>query len=370
MLTSGMLLKGLSTQDRGLMEFITSLWVEWTLMAGVFALLFLVLRSRMRKRALEMENESSEKAPLTFWNRALYVFRLLGFGLSAFLLVALAIIVYRNWISLQTETVPTPSLVEIPADLPFEVVEVTFLSEDGLRIAGWYAPPENGALVILLHGYGGNRTAMIWHAEQLTGAGYGVLMYDERASGESEGEYRSYGWEDSRDVGGALAFLNEKPEIDASMIGIAGCSIGGQIALQGAAYYPQIGAVWADGPSSIRAQDIQKPTNPIFGLLVVANYMLDWMYEIKLDVDAPAPMVEIIDDIAPRPIMLVGGGTPMTFIGSEGDHLRLYKQYAGDNAELWIIPEAVHCDGPVRRPEEYSTRMVEFFDTAFDIQRR
>ena len=72
---------------------------------------------------------------------------------------------YRNWIGLQTETAPAPSQVEIPADLPFDVEEVTFLSEDGLRIAGWYVPPENGALVILLHGYGGNRTAMIWHAE-------------------------------------------------------------------------------------------------------------------------------------------------------------------------------------------------------------
>ena len=74
--------------------------------------------------------------------------------------------VYRNWFSLQAETAPAPSRVTIPADLPFEVEEVTFLSEDGLRIAGWYVPPENGALVILLHSYSGNCTAMIWHAAQ------------------------------------------------------------------------------------------------------------------------------------------------------------------------------------------------------------
>jgi dienelactone hydrolase len=171
-------------------------------------------------------------------------------------------------------------------------------------------------------------------------------------------------------VGGALEFSNARAEVDPHRIGIVGCSIGGQIALQGAAYYPQIGAVWADGPSTVRARDISRPTNPIYALLVVANYMLDWMYELKLDMDAPAPMIEIVDDIAPRPIMLVGGGTPIPFTGSEGDHLKTYQLYAGDNAELWVIPEAVHCDGPSRRPEEYATRMVEFFDTAFDIQRR
>ena len=211
---------------------------------------------------------------------------------------------------------------------------------------------------------------MRWHAERLVEAGYGVLMYDERASGESEGDYRSYGWEDPRDVGGALEFLNARDDVNPHQIGILGCSIGGQIALQGAVYYPQIGAVWADGPSTVRAQDISRPTNPIYGLLVVANYMLDWMYEMKLDMDAPMPMIGIIGDIAPRPIMLVGGDIPSPFIGIEGDHLRLYAQHAGSNAELWVIPEAYHCDGPVQRPEEYATRMVEFFDTAFEIQRR
>jgi fermentation-respiration switch protein FrsA (DUF1100 family) len=78
----------------------------------------------------------------------------------------------------------------------------------------------------------------------------------------------------------------------------------------------------------------------------------------------------IIGDIAPRPIMLVGGGQPKAFIGSEGDRLPLYVRYAGENAELWVIPEAHHCDGPLTRPEEYSNRMVDFFDAAFDAKAR
>ena len=348
------------------MAAIQSFWVEWLLMGGVFALLIFILRARTRIRA--QANDKSERTPLNFWGRVLYGLRLLGFGLAAFLLVSLAIMLYRNWIVLQADTAPAPSQVEIPADLPFDVEEVTFLSEDGLRLAGWYVPPENGALVILLHGYDGNRTAMLWHAKQLTKAGYGVLMYDERASGESGGTYRSYGWEDSRDVGSALGFLSEKPEVDPGKIGIAGCSIGGQIALQGAAYYPQIGAVWADGASTIRAQDIHKPTNPIFALLVASNYMLDWMYEVKLDIEAPAPMIEIIGDIAPRPIMLVGSGISYPITGSEGDHLEFYARHAGENAELWVLPDAGHCGGPRARPEEYAQRMVEFFDIAFDMQ--
>ena len=153
-------------------------------------------------------------------------------------------------------------------------------------------------------------------------------------------------------------------------IGIAGCSIGGQIALQSAAYYPQIDAAWTEGASAIRAQDIPRPTNFISGLIVIANYLMDQMFAAKLGIQAPAPMIEIIDDIAPRPIMLVGSGISAPYIGSESDHLKIYAQHAGENAELWVLPDAGHCGGPSARPEEYATRMVKFFDTAFNIQRR
>jgi pimeloyl-ACP methyl ester carboxylesterase len=346
---------------------------EAALIIGVFAVIIWSLWRSMKRRARPQPAPRPATLAGKFRPTVVYILRLLGVGVGSFLAVALVVMVERNIFSVITETAPSPSQVDTPADLPFDVEEVTFLSEDGLRVAGWYVPPENGALVILLHGYGGNRTAMLWHAEQLTQAGYGVLMYDERASGESEGTYRSYGWEDPRDVAGALDFLNGKPEIDPEKIGIAGCSIGGQIALQGAAYYPQLGAVWADGASSVRARDITRPTNPanlIYPLLVLGNYTLDWMFEVKLGIDAPAPMIEIIADIAPRPIMLVGSGIPFAFVGSEGDLLKFYAQYAGKNADLWVLPDAGHCAGPSVRPKEYSVRMVEFFDTAFNIQRR
>jgi hypothetical protein len=146
--------------------------------------------------------------------------------------------------------------------------------------------------------------------------------------------------------------------------------MGAQIALQSAAYYPQLSAVWADGPSTVRAKDLPAPRNPIVALIILGNYSLDWMFEWKLDMEAPRPMVDIIDDIGPRPIMLVGGGMSQPLVGSEAEMMiPRYAKYAGSNAETWIIPEAVHCDGPAHRPEEYASRMVEFFDTAFGIQR-
>jgi pimeloyl-ACP methyl ester carboxylesterase len=343
--------------------------VETIIIAGIFALMiFWVVRSAKKREA------NPRIIPNTFGGRVgyflLYVLRIVGFAVGTFLAVSLGVLVERNIYSAITETMPAPSEVNIPQNLPFKVDEVKFEGGDNLMMAGWRVPSQNGVTVILLHGYGGNRTAMLWHAKQLVGAGYGVLMYDERASGESEGTRRSYGWEDPRDVGGAIHFIETESGNGLERIGIAGCSIGGQIALQSTVLYPELEAVWADGPSALRAKDIPSPRNPIMALIILGNYSLDWVYEIGLGFDAPAPMIEMIGNIAPRQIMLVGGGQPQPFVGSESEAMiPRYAEYAGSNAQVWVIPEATHCDGPVRRPDEYAERMVNFFDTSFGITR-
>lgn len=298
----------------------------------------------------------------------LYTLRLAGFFAGAFLAVALAVMIERDVYAVISETAPRPSEVNIPANLGFEPQEITFESEDGLTIAGWHVPSQNGATIILLHGYGGNRTSAIWHAEHFSQAGYGVLMYDERASGESGGTYRSYGWEDTRDVSGAMRFIFDRAGHD-EKIGILGCSTGADIALRSAAYFPEVDAAWADGASSVRAQDLPSSANPIQVLLKLSNYLLDWMYTVKLDIVPPEPLTHIIDEIAPRPVMLVGGGTPRPLFGSEADLFTLrYAELAGPNAEAWIIPEATHCNGRRLRPDEYAARMLAFFDDAFGLK--
>jgi uncharacterized protein len=294
--------------------------------------------------------------------------KLIGFAVVAFVLIGGAVLLYVDDQAARADLAPAPSAVTLPGDLPFTIEEVTFAGGDDLALAGWFTPPQNGATIILLHGYGGNRTAMIWHAQQLVEAGYGVLMYDERASGESAGQRRSYGWEDPVDVGGALRYLSSRSEVDAQKIGIAGCSIGGQIALQAATRYPDLKAVWADGPSIVRPADLPAPTNWATALDFLSVSIIDTMYQARLPITPPPPLIDCIDDIAPRPIMLVGGGKVLSDFGSEAPRAARYAQYAGPNAEVWVIPEAVHCDGPIQHPDEYAARLVQFFDEALSAK--
>ena len=320
--------------------------LNWLLFLGL--MLAIVLAGLWAVFRLRKAPQPQEKRPPPLSPRHLAVgaVRLAGFGLLAIVLVGGALMFYVNMQTLENETAPARQAVDLPPDLPFAVEEVSFSGGDGIQLAGWYAAPRNGATIILLHGYGGTRAGMTWHADKLVKAGYGVLMYDERASGESGGERRSYGWEDGPDVGGALAFIRERDGAGVSRVGIAGCSMGGQIALQGAILYPEIAAVWADGPGILRAADNAPPHNILTGLVLISNYMLDFMYEQKLDLAAPAPLVERMGKIAPRPVMLVGGGVEKGLLGSESRRMAWFASAAGPHAQVWVIEEAVHCDGP------------------------
>ena len=92
---------------------------------------------------------------------------------------------------------------------------------DGETLAGWYAPPaENpGPVVMVLHGSRSDRTAALSHAQVLHAVGYGVLVYDQRASGESTGDRQSIGLYDQRDIELILAWLAARPEVDGERIG-------------------------------------------------------------------------------------------------------------------------------------------------------
>ena len=111
-----------------------------------------------------------------------YWLKLIGFGVIAFIILG-----NIAYVGLYAYAFTYPARSDVccitPADKGFEYEEVTLTTNDRLKLVGWYIPSQNRAAVILLHGYGGNRLGVMYHAEALANQGYGVLMYDQRASG-------------------------------------------------------------------------------------------------------------------------------------------------------------------------------------------
>jgi len=296
-----------------------------------------------------------------------YFRRLLLFGLSALLLgLALSAVLGVLWLAHERALWLVRPERTLPRRTPDDVGitawrDVSFASEDGLMLSGWYAATENGATVILVHGLGGNRSEMLDDAALLVAEGYGVLLFDLRNSGASEGDLTTLGYLEVFDVGGALAFVLAQPESDAERVGLLGHSMGGVTAILAAARYPRIGAVVAESAYTSVRDNVSESVEALTGLpaFPFAPFVV-WFGEREagLDISQVSP-IDVIGTISPRPILLVHGELDQAI--SVENVWRLYAA-AGEPKELYVIPNAGHGGFPEAQPEEYARRVVGFFD--------
>ncbi len=315
------------------------------------------------------DQEEAKKKPK---RGCVYWLKLGGFGLISLLVVAFFAYPIVDF-EMQMQPAQSEVCCFTPGDFGFDYEDVTFTgggtgggtTGDGLTLSGWYMPSQNGAVIIVLHGYAANRMQMIYRSMMLAEHGYGVLLYDLRGHGESEGDHRSLGWEDPADVAGALAFVKEQPGVDPDRIGVLGFSVGGQIALTSAAAYPEIAAVVAEEPGFLTMKDVPAADN-FFDKYIVVSYKFGyWYFERRLGIDPPEPIVDTVASISPRPILFVAAYP-------EDDMRYRLVTYMYDHAaepkSLWHIPEISHGGAFDYDPEAYESHIVGFFDEALDIE--
>jgi uncharacterized protein len=111
---------------------------------------------------------------------------------------------------------------------------VTFQSGSGATIHAWYVPGSRGdGAVLLFHGMGANRSAMLDRAEFLHGQGFTILAPDFQAHGESKGggDHITLGALESLDAEAAMNYLRARAP--GERIGVIGVSLGGAAALLG-----------------------------------------------------------------------------------------------------------------------------------------
>ncbi len=132
--------------------------------------------------------------------------------------------------------------------------KVTFQSA-GLQLAGTlHRPAGTGPNcvpgLVLCHGFGGNSDGA-GHpilARGLAEAGYVVLRFDFRGCGASEGEPgRIIFEEEVEDLKAAVTFLSDQDGVDATRVAAIGASMGGSVAIYGAAADSRIRACVASG---------------------------------------------------------------------------------------------------------------------------
>jgi alpha/beta superfamily hydrolase len=241
--------------------------------------------------------------------------------------------------------VPTPQL-----GATFE--EVSFTTSDGLQLQGWYVPSKNGAAVISFPGRKGPQKP----ARLLARHGYGVLLFDRRGEGESEGDPNTLGWVGNRDVKAAIAFLQARPDVDGDRIGALGLSVGGEVLLQTAAETDELKAVVSEGAGmrSVREAVHLSGTDkivatPVFAIVTAGTAVF------ASDLP-PRGLTDLSAEIT-QPVLFIHA-TP----GQGGETLtEKYYDAAKGPKEYWAAPGG-HTGAIDAAPEEYERRVVGFFD--------
>jgi fermentation-respiration switch protein FrsA (DUF1100 family) len=186
--------------------------------------------------------------------------------------------------------------------------------------------------------------------------GYGLLMYDQRASGESDGSTRSLGWLDSPDLAQAVNSVVTRQKD--SKIGVYGCSIGGAISLAGSVAVPEIGAIASDAPSPRSWAEYR----PAFSLADPASLPVTALYyqlvRLRTGAGNVTGTAQAVRELGSRPLLFISTGQAGEFTRVE----QLFQVAAGPKTH-WNLPNSSHCAGPGTDPAEYEAHLVEFFDT-------
>jgi hypothetical protein len=234
--------------------------------------------------------------------------------------------------------------------------DVTFTTSDGLELAGWYIPSRNGAAVIAFPGRKGPQP----HARMLARHGYGVLLFDRRGEGKSQGDPNTLGWAGDRDLEAALAFLGRRPDVDPDRIGGLGLSVGGEMLLQAAAESHELRAVVSEGAGTRSIREHVHTSGAARWILLPQWSVITAATAVFANHAPPPDLKELVGRIAPRPVFLIY--TPH----GQGAETLNPTFYAAARAPktLWEIPEAGHTGGLDARPKEYEGRVIGFFDRA------
>jgi pimeloyl-ACP methyl ester carboxylesterase len=148
------------------------------------------------------------------------------------ILIVTAILIWKLGVKSQSPPV-NKTITAVPA-MPYQ--NITFKSGD-LTVRGWFIPAKAETsqaqtskslppLVIIVHGWGSNRSRVLRYSEPLYNEGYALLLFDARGHGESDPYPTPSGIMFRDDVFAALDYAEQRTDIDTGRMAIFSYSIG------------------------------------------------------------------------------------------------------------------------------------------------
>ncbi|WP_420631740.1 alpha/beta hydrolase [Candidatus Leptofilum sp.] len=249
---------------------------------------------------------------------------------------------------------------QTPADFDLAAETVRFTTADGITIAAWFVPPPedgNGAVFIYAHGFGGNRGALLAQAAAMHQAGYGSLLVDLRNHGESGDAISTWGQAESRDLVAAFEYLQTRPEVDSTRIGLVGKSMGGAAAALAASQLPELAVLVLE---STYASLEENMPNIMPSIARAPGFLAATVFS-RIDSATDEPLTEIrtvaIVENLNMPLLLLHGEQDRIVPVAQG---RAIFAAANEPKQLHTIPGAGHLNIFTIDPDTFTEQMRAF----------
>ena len=171
----------------------------------------------------------------------------------------------------------------------------------------------------------------------------------------------SFGLEEMQDLTAWIEFVQQVDGVDPERIGIFGNSMGGSLAIQAAAQSTALKAVVAHSAVASIRSTVETSVRHFTGLppFPFAPMIMFWVERDWNINPSVLDFTQWIDDLSPRPVLLMQGGADVVIEPSSG---QLLYDAAREPKEIWFEPTLDHVAFYDERPEEFERRVVGFFD--------
>jgi uncharacterized protein len=237
---------------------------------------------------------------------------------------------------------------------------------DGTRLAGWYVPSASGTgptgpTVVLVHGWGSNKSAMLDRAVILHDD-YNLLLLDLRNHGQSDDETTTQGVREAGDLKAAIDWLeaNKAPE----KIALLGSSMGGVTVLNEADDDDRIDAVIVESTHATMANAAQARIEEAgYPLALPGSWavLLGALVRTGEDISS-ADAVQAIARLDERPVLIISGGQDHSIGPNDASDLNAAADEAGSPVELDVCEEATHAASLQACPETYPGWVLGFLE--------
>ena len=248
---------------------------------------------------------------------------------------------------------------QTPADFNL-TAETVRIPVDDIELVAWYISPgeaANGATLIYVHGFGGNRGALLEQVAAMHEVGYGALLLDMRNHGESDAAISTWGYSEANDVIAAYNYLLTHPEVDPNRIGLVGKSMGGAAVARAAAQLPNLAVLVLESTYTSFEENLP---NIMPSIARAPGFLASLVFN-RMEAETAEPLTEIRTGQTVRDLKM-----PLLVIHGERDQLVPLAQgqaifaAANEPKMLHTVPGAGHLNIFTVDPDTFTEQMRSF----------